>query len=110
MNKSLIAQVEQLEQEASLMIADAKKTSENELLHVSKSMHEAREAITAKADATSAQIIAEHTKQATEEAHRIMKESNDAASITHNAAEKNRDRAIKKATQLFAETYSVPLA
>lgn len=110
MKTSLISQVEAIEQEATKLVADAKHTSEQDAINVSKAMTEAREAISAKADKTSAQIISEHTKQANEEAHRITKESADSAVITHNTAEKNRDKAIAKAEQLFAQEYNVPLA
>jgi vacuolar-type H+-ATPase subunit H len=109
MKQSLISEVESIEQEASKLVEKAKQVSEKAMLNVSKAMDEARDAISAKASATSEQIIEEHVRQAEEDAHKIIKESKDAVGIIHTTADKNRDMAITKASQLFADEFNVSL-
>ena len=109
MKQSLLSEVAAIEQEASKLVEDAKEAAEKATMDVSKAMNEAREAISAKASTTSTQIIKEHVAQAKEDAHKIIKESKDTVSIIHKTADKNRNMAITKASQLFAEEFNVSL-
>lgn len=105
MKTSLIDQVQTIEQEADKLVTNAKQKSEQDVTNLSKAMHDARNAIIAKADKTSEAIIAEHVARANTEAHKTIGESNDAVVIIHTTAEKNRSKAIAKAEQLLTAEY-----
>ncbi len=109
MQQSLLIKVEQIEQEASTLIQQAKNAAGENLADLKSQIQSSRKGIEEKAEETSRAIIEEHTKEAEKEAHKIAQHSKNVVEKIHETARNNREMALAKAKELFNSQYGTDL-
>lgn len=109
MKKTLLNEVQDIERDASAVVAQAKERVADELVAIRRHKEATELSIREKAEKTSKAIITERVRASQEEAHEIVAQSQSIASQIHGTAENNRSRAIEKATMLFNEEYGTKL-
>ena len=105
MKKTLLHEVKDIEHEALALVAQAKEDVAQELAKIHTNVEAAKKTTELKAAQTAIAIIAERKRAAGEEAREITEQSRSIALQIHQAAEKNRSRALEKANILFRKEY-----
>ena len=103
--KTLLDKVQHVEQEAAAIIAAAEKTGKQAIADIVDVEEEVLAEIKERAEKKGEKIIKERVQKAQDEVNRVHQDDSLSTSMVHEAAEKNKEMALKRAWQIFKDEY-----
>ena len=106
MKKSLLQTIQDIEQEAKMLVETAQNSGQTELDTINTNESRTLEDVRLKAEKRAHQVAQEKMRQTQDETQKIKEEAKQSVQAVHSAAKANHKATLSLVKKLFIETYS----